>query len=176
MKLLFKTVVALCALVLPAWSHQSDFTGIEIILPDGFQFVSSDPGITVDGSGKQLAARASGGVTLSIRHDPAQKFLTSGIAGFLEEGKNAMAGQSLISMRSSTVREELGRIWGVAVIDARSGKKHLVQLLLITSFRDTMLMFEFQGPKKREKFIEAAARDFMISNPFKVVAESGSRG
>ena len=175
MKLLSKFLVLAAALVMPLGLFASDLTGVELILPAGFQFILPDPSITVDGSGSQLAARAPGGVTLNISHHPDRKFLPGDIAKFFEDGKKTMAGQSMITMRSTAIVEKSGRTWGLAVIDSKMQKKELVQFQLVTSLQDTLLIFEFQGPKKREKFVESAARDFMISNPFRILAEPGSQ-
>ena len=80
----------------------------------------------------------------------------------------------MISMRSSAVIDESGRTWGFAIFDSKSQKKERVQYQLVTSFHDTLLIFEFQGPKKREKFIDTAAKSFTTSNPFRILAEPGS--
>jgi hypothetical protein len=174
MKPLFASLIATCAFSFSAAFGAGDLTGVEIALPDGFRFVSSNSTTIVDGFEKQLAARAAGDVTLSIRHDPDRKFPVNAIGGFLEDGKKAMAGQSMIAMRSTAITDVGERTWGVAVIDAKAGKKELVQFLLVTSFHETLLIFEFQGPKKRERFIEAATRQFMSGNQFKVVGEPGA--
>ncbi len=174
MRLMHKVIMVFFALVVPAGLRAGDLTGVELMLPAGFQFVLPDPSITVDGSGVQLAAKAAGGVTLSISHNPDRKFPTGGIAGFFEEEKKALVGQSQISLRRTAVVEESGRTWGLAIIDVKSQQKE-VQFQLVTSFQDTLLMFEFRGPKKREKFVESAVRKFMSSNPLRVVAEPDVR-